>query len=113
MIRNGMIGDGLYIVSVPSGYDPYVQVGWLRHLGGDEWELVGGRVIRSFGSSHDLALIATNGPESDTKLLSASPSQPVHRLHMHRLEPCSVEAWAKVCPRPPKDLPLPAWWAER
>ncbi len=97
---------GLKIVSLPGGYYPYVLVGWLRRVGGDEWEIVGARVVRRFGQNQALAGLAEKGPAKDTELLVASKKpESLHRLLIGRSIPCEPDKWAKECPKP-KD------WAE-
>lgn len=93
--------NGLRIVSIPGGYYPYVLVGWLRRLQGDDWEISGARVIRRFGARQSLAGLASKGPARDTQLLEAS-AQPedLHRLLINRSIRCDEAAWAKECPRP-------------
>jgi hypothetical protein len=97
--------QGLTIITIPSGYDPYVIVGWLRRAEGhdaleDEWEIIGGRVIRRFGRRQSLSAIARTGPADDTQLLDPSAVEWVHRLCIARAIPCDAEAWALHVPRP-------------
>ena len=93
--------NGLRIVSIPGGYYPYVLVGWLRRVAGDDWEMVSARVISRFGANQQLAVLAEKGPAKDTKLLEAS-TQPedFHRLLINRSIRCNPESWAAACPRP-------------
>ncbi len=92
---------GLKIISTPSGYYPYVLVGWLRRVEGDEWEVVGARVIKRFGQSQALASLATKGPATDTQLLDAATEpEPIHRLQITRAIACDAKSWAKEVPRP-------------
>ena len=98
---------GLRIVSIPSGYNPYVLIGWLRRLEGDEYELVGARVIRRYGTDVSLTQLAEDGPAHDTQLLRASAHpEPVNRLLMSRCLVTNEDAWStkrakdKACPRP-------------
>ncbi len=101
------VREGLTIVTLPSGGSyPYVLVGWLRRVQGDEYELAGARCIKRFGQDQALASLAENGPwkpttSAGTKLLDAA-TQPelVHRLHIGRAIPCNKKAWAKWCPKP-------------
>jgi len=92
--------NGLKIFSLPGGYYPFVLVGWLRRVEGDEYEVLGGRVIRRFGQSQALSSLAQKGPAKDTELLAASPTETVHRLLIGRCIPCEPSAWAKECPKP-------------
>ena len=93
---------GLFIVSLPSGGTwPYTEIGYLRRLEGDEWEMHGARIIKRYGKNQALADLAANGPASDTILLPASRKPlPVHRLHMGRPEVCDEKAWAAHVPKP-------------
>jgi hypothetical protein len=107
--------EGLHIVVSPGGYTPYVRIAWCRRLEGDEWELVGARIIRRYGRDQQLVNLAAKGPakptdkgaDDGTKLLDAAtvPS-PIHRLHAIRIEPANEEAWREHCPKP-------AGWGER
>ena len=92
--------NGLKIFSLPGGYYPFVLVGWLRRVEGDEYEVLSGRVIRRFGQSQALSSLAQKGPAKDTELLAASPTETVHRLLIGRCIPCEPSAWAKECPKP-------------
>ena len=93
--------NGLYVISIASGYYPYVLVGWAARDDGDEYKIHGARVIRRFGKKKSLAWLAANGPAADTELLDAAViPECIHRLHMQRPIPCVVEAWKKECPQP-------------
>jgi len=92
--------NGLKIFSVPGGYYPFVLVGWLRRVEGDEYEVLGGRVVRRFGQSQALSSLAQKGPAKDTELLAASPTETVHRLLIGRCIPCEPSEWVKECPKP-------------
>jgi hypothetical protein len=93
--------NGLKIISVPSGYNPYVIVGWLRRVDGDWWEMIGARVIRRFGTNIAMTTLAEKGPATDTQLLEAS-AQPedYHRFGISRALRCNEEMWLKHCPKP-------------
>ena len=93
--------DGLKIIVQPDGYYPYVTVGWIRRVQGDEYESVGARVLRRFGSKQALARLAAEGPASDTELLVAAEiPEEVHRLGVSRSIPCNEAKWAEHCPKP-------------
>jgi hypothetical protein len=99
--------SGLYIIAVPSGYNPFVLVGWLRPdprntgpFHGDEWEMLNGRVLRRFGAKAELGVMAENGPQEDTELLEATKREAYHRLAWGRAIPCNPASWKEVCPRP-------------
>jgi hypothetical protein len=94
--------EGLKVVSVISGYVPYVFVGWLRRIDGDEYELVNARVIRRFGDGYSIAELALKGPKlgpGATQLLPPA-TETVHRLMMSRCIAANVEAWKAACPAP-------------
>lgn len=94
----GGYGDG--------GYYPYVLVGWVRRVAGDEYDVVGARCVRRFGESQALAGLAARGPlrereKQPTDLLEpAALPERIHRLLVRRCLPCDEKAWAKDCPRP-------------
>ena len=97
---------GLYIIVVPSGYNPFVLIGWLRRVEdpaepyGDEYEMLGGRVIRRFGPNVELGVLARKGPQAGTELLRATKRESYHRLSWGRSIDADIVAWAKDCPRP-------------
>lgn len=93
--------NGLKIFTERGGYYPYVSIGWVRRVNGDEFEAIGARVIRRFGQNASLADLAANGPKRDTELLEAA-KLPVelHRLTVGRVLQCAPEAWAEECPKP-------------
>ena len=62
----------LCIVSIPSGYYPYVLIGWAHRVEGLEWEIVGARVIRRFGRDVAITTLAHEGPQRGTELLPAA-----------------------------------------
>jgi hypothetical protein len=92
--------DGLTIISIPSGYYPYVLVGWVRRVTGDEYDVHGARVIKRFGRNNALATLAAKGPLTAELLPAAEIPERVHRLLVTRAIPCAVAPWAKECPRP-------------
>ena len=94
--------NGLKIVVLPGNYyAPYVLVGWLHCVGGDEFEMIGARCIRRFGTNQALAALAANGPARDTQLLEAAKRpEELHRLDIRRGIPCDPKAWEKHCPKP-------------
>jgi hypothetical protein len=93
--------EGLKIITLPGGYVPYVLVGWLKRVAGDEWHLHNARVIRRFGAGKTLTDLAEEGPAEDTQLLSPSAKpEEVHRLNIGRSIPCNEESWKEACPKP-------------
>ena len=100
---------GLTVLVSQGTYYGLIRVGWLRRVEGDEWELVGARVlVRASGwrtSDGYLALseAAAQGPGTAWTLLPASAEpEPVWRGHMLRPIVADAEAWAVECPRPPE-----------
>jgi len=94
--------EGLAIVVTPGGgYWPLPQIGWLRRVAGDEWEIVNARVLKRAGTAVPLADLAADGLGDRTSI--GRPSKypvPVHRLTIRRVEFADPEKWAKECPRP-------------
>jgi len=109
LIRKGIpvMREGLNIIVSPGGYSPYVRIAWCRRVEGDEWIMIGARIIRRFGRNQQLVNLAAKGPvvgkatSENTDLLdAATEASPIHRLHAIRCEPANEKAWAKVCPKP-------------
>jgi hypothetical protein len=92
------MSDGLYLLSFPSGYSPYVIVGWVE-VDGLELVVRGGRVIRRFGTSYSIAELATKGPITSTELLPASKVERLWRVGM-RATDADPKVWKKDCPKP-------------
>ncbi len=91
--------DGIYIISVQSGYYPFVLVGWVR-VKGLELEVYHARVLRYFGSNNSLSQLAEKGPMTGTQLLPPSEMEEVWRPNVSRSLPANEKAWAKDCPKP-------------
>lgn len=93
--------EGLKIVVTPGNYWALTQVGWLRRVDGDEYELVGARTLRRVGDMVPLAELAASGPGKTIKLMPAAVEpEELHRLLIRRCIPASEDAWAKHCPKP-------------
>ncbi len=90
--------DGLYLLSFPSGYSPYVIVGWVE-VDGLELTVRGGRVIRRFGTNYSIAELAEKGPIESTELLAASKVERLWRVGM-RVVDADPAVWEKHCPKP-------------
>ena len=90
--------NGLYIVSVPSGYYPYVLIGWCEIIG-LELRAHNARVIRRFGPNQSLAQLAQRGPHAQTELLTASPIEYLWRASARAI-PANAAKWEKECPKP-------------
>jgi hypothetical protein len=92
---------GLKIVVTPGNYWCLSQIGWLRRVEGDEWELVGARTLRRIGEQVPLAEIAAKGPGKTIKLMPvAEQPEEIHRLLIRRSIPANEAAWAEHCPKP-------------
>jgi uncharacterized protein (TIGR02996 family) len=94
-----MIDGNLYIISTPSGYYPWVVIGWYR-AGDLTATMRNCRVIRRYGSRAQLAVIAQKGPQRDTELLAASEEEEFPVQSISRIIPCDPKSWAKECPKP-------------
>jgi hypothetical protein len=95
------VQEGLAIISQPSGYFPYVQIGWLKNVDGFEWEIHGARILRRFGSGNALTTLAAKGPQTGTQLLPGSElPESVFRPSIRRCIPANEAAWSKECPKP-------------
>ena len=94
-----LMKNGLYILSIPSGYYPYVLIGWV-HVDGLNLHVYNGRIIRRFGNMQALANIAKNGPANDTQLLDPSEQEEIWRPCVSRAIKASVNNWEKHCPKP-------------
>lgn len=93
--------EGLKIVVTPGNYWALTQIGWLRRVDGDEFELVGARVLRRVGDRVPLATLAAKGPGKTIHVEEAAQTpEELHRLTIRRCIPADVEAWAKHCPKP-------------
>ena len=93
--------DGLKLVVTQRGYWPLVQVCWVRSVGGDEYELVGARVLRRIGDRVPLSELAAKGPGKTIRLqFAAEEPEETHRLLMGRCIPANVKNWIEHCPKP-------------
>ena len=99
--------EGLTVLVSQGTYYGLVRVGWLRRVDGDEWELVGARVMvrasgwRTADGYVALSDAAAKGPGSAWTLLPASVEpEPVWRGHMLRPIVANPEAWKSQVPRP-------------
>jgi hypothetical protein len=80
-------------------------VGWLRRIGGDEYELVPGHItVWRKSGSFDFNGLDTLAAEGLGKDYSASePSkgiEQIHRLLVRRPKPCVEASWKKQVPKP-------------
>jgi len=105
-IRSYAVRDGLHILSMPGGYNPYVLIGWVERQD-FILRVRGARVIRRFGQSGQLAKLATGGPikgSNPTQLLDASAEEFVALAVVSRAIPCDPKKWAKECPKPESEF---------
>jgi len=98
---------GLTILVSQGSYYALIRIGRLRRVEGDEWELVGARVMvratgwRTADGYVALSEAAAQGPGKAWTLLPASVEpEPVWRGHMLRPIVADAQAWAKECPTP-------------
>jgi hypothetical protein len=96
------VRPGLKLVVTPgTSYWGMTQVGWLRRVEGDEWELVGARTLQRIGDLVPISTLADKGPGKTIKLLPASKEpEELHRLIIRRCIPATESAWIKHCPKP-------------
>jgi hypothetical protein len=77
------------------------RVGWLRRVGGDEWEIVGARSIRRTSGVRHIASLAEDGPQKDHEVGPvAKEPEPVHRLLIRRVVYANLKQWVELCERP-------------
>jgi hypothetical protein len=94
-----IVTDGLYFLTTPSGYYPWVLIGWVERR--DLFvRLRNCRVVRRYGSRTQLAVIAKKGPGRDTELLDASAEEWIPITSITRAIPCDPKAWQAECPKP-------------
>jgi len=91
--------SGLNIVYVPTGYSPYVSVGWFR-VNDLDCPAQNIRTIRRFGALAQLAVLAEKGPQEDTVLLELAAEGGVGFCTVGNYWPCNEAAWAAYCPKP-------------
>ena len=58
------------------------------------------RVIKRFGAEAQLAVLAREGPKSNTQLLEAAEEEFTSVGLVSRAIPCDPKAWKKECPKP-------------
>ncbi len=99
--------DGIKIVQVPGNFygRGVTMVGWMRRVGGDEWELLpGARVIyRQSGNYSYTGLddLAAKGPGKSYGLAEPTlAGEHVHRLLIRRSKPATWAGWLDLCPKP-------------
>lgn len=86
------VKTGVYIVTIPGGYSPYILVGRMI-VNGLEVKAVRARIIHRLGSRQSLAELAANGPASDTELLPPSAIENLWRPSIGRAVPVNPNAW--------------------
>ena len=94
--------NGFYLWAQPSGGVVVLRLGWIRRIGGDEYEALH-LVTPKRGGDYEtmLADVAIDGPPKKWAFTRALPRpSPLNRFHI--LGPVSLDPkqWAKVCPRP-------------
>ena len=107
MTRGNEMREGLKVLVVPGSYWSLTQIGWLRRIDGDEWELVDARVLRRVGGRVPLATLAAEGPGETIHVEKAAElPEEIHRLTIRRCIPANEKAWMEYCPKP-------TGWVER
>ncbi len=98
---------GLTILQVTGGYygRAVTLVGWVRRVGGDEFEMLPGHITvwRESGAynQNGLDVLAAKGPVSGYKVSEpAETPEQLHRLLVRRPKPANEKAWAKILPKP-------------
>ena len=86
------VNDGWYILSVVSGYYPYVVVADCR-VNGFEVTAKRCRVIRRFGQNQSLSGLAKKGPVQTTQILEESPEEIIFRPNISRAIPTDPALW--------------------
>lgn len=97
--------DALVILKLPGGYygRSVTRVGYLRRIGGDEWELLPGArtLYRTGGDLTPLDRLASHGPTMNHRLTDPQVGvEWVSRTLIRRLFPCNLEVWTKHIERP-------------
>lgn len=97
--------EGLTILVTRGTWYGLTRMGWLRRIAGDEWELVGSRVLMRRGSPVSLVKIAEAKklPRDHELLPPSKMPEAVHRLQMVRnvdIHADDIANWAELLPRP-------------
>lgn len=89
-------------------YRGLCRMGWLRRIEGDEWEIIGSRVLTRTGNVVPLRELAEGEGKLPGHKLGKPAKTPesVHRLHMVRNIDVPREDWEKWA----KDFPMPEGW---
>lgn len=93
------VENGLYILSIPSGWNPYVLVGWVE-IDGMLLTIRNCCCIRRFGQNKSLSELAIEGPAPDTQILSPSAVEYIWRQKPSRNISAVPSKWKKHCPKP-------------
>ena len=106
--KGAVVREGLTLFQVPGRYYYGVTIiGWVRHVGGDELEVLGQCTVLRTGQPVSLSDLAVDGPGSGHSVSKPSRTiEQVHRLTIRRPIVADEKAWKKHCPKP-KD------WVER
>lgn len=94
--------EGLKLIKFPGYYGP-VYIGWLRRIGGDQYELVPGcRWITRLSGNRDCLALADDGPLDDHKIHPASKkaTPDVNEFRVWQAWNVDEEKWLPHCPKP-------------
>lgn len=95
--------DGFKLLQLPGRYGYSVtKVGWMRRVGGDEWELMpGARTVVRTGNRVPIDQLASGGLDSNHRATEPSKlGEDLHRLVIRRSLRADEKAWSKLCPKP-------------
>ena len=107
LIEEPSMEEGLKILQIQvTAWRAITFVGWLRRVSGDEYHLLGARIVtRKPGqpwSWNGIAELAEQGPRDRYHLapIMKSPEE-LHRLgNIKRSKPADEQVWAEHCPKP-------------
>jgi len=94
------------VLQVTGAYYGYAVTlaGWVRRVGGDEYEMLPGHVTVLRTGNRDpngLDRLAAEGPGKNYQCSEPSKgTELLHRLLVRRPKPANEKAWEKILPRP-------------
>lgn len=90
---------GLKVIQIAGRYGYSVTiVGYIRRVGGDEWEVLAGHVsVARTSGSRNIDELANDGPMDDHQCSrTARSEEEVNRLLLRRCKPANAEKWPMV-----------------